>query len=107
MATGPATLTAIVEGSPDASTDHGCRPSTSMEERRLTSTPTSRRTVWTPEAVRGLGMTTNVETAGAILGIGRTKAYDLAKRGAFPAKVLRIGSRYVVSVHALIALLES
>jgi hypothetical protein len=39
-------------------------------------------------------MTTDIETAGAILGIGRTKAYVLAKIGRFPVRVLRIGRRY-------------
>jgi hypothetical protein len=36
-------------------------------------------------------MTTDVETAGAILGIGRTKAYELAKHG---------GCRYCSSLAA-------
>jgi hypothetical protein len=36
---------------------------------------------WTEQAVRSLGMTTDVETAGAILGIGRTKAYEPAQAG--------------------------
>jgi hypothetical protein len=70
--------------------------------------PTTRNpTVWTAEAVRRLGMTTDVETAGAILGIGRTKAYELAKTGEFPVKVLRIGRRYVVPIPALMAVLEA
>ena len=51
-------------------------------------------------------MTTDVETAGAILGIGRTKAYELAKNGEFLVKLLRIGRRYVVPISALMALLE-
>jgi predicted DNA-binding transcriptional regulator AlpA len=61
--------------------------------------------VWTIEAVRGLGATTDVETAGAILGIGRTKAYELAKNGQFPTRVLRIGRRYLVPIPAILALL--
>src|SRR4051794_168428 len=56
------------------------------------------RRVWTPATVRGLGMTTDVETAGEIVGIGRSKAYELAKQGKFPVKLLRIGRRYVVPV---------
>ena len=40
-----------------------------------------------------------------ILGIGRTKAYELAKTGEFPVRVLRIGRRYVVPVPAILALL--
>jgi hypothetical protein len=52
-------------------------------------------------------MTTDVETAGAILGIGRTKAYELAKSGEFPAVVIKVGRRYIVSVPALLALLAA
>jgi hypothetical protein len=51
-------------------------------------------------------MTTDIETAGAILGIGRTKAYELAKVGEFPVTVLRIGRRYIVPIPALMTLLE-
>ena len=52
-------------------------------------------------------MTTGIETAGAILGIGRSKSYELAKDGEFPVKVLRIGRRYLVPIPALMALLEA
>jgi hypothetical protein len=62
--------------------------------------------VWTREAVQALGVTTDVETAGAILGIGRSKAYELARVGEFPVKVLRIGRRYVVPVAAILHLLD-
>jgi hypothetical protein len=62
--------------------------------------------IWTPDAVRGLGLTTDVETAGEILGIGRSKVYELAKDGQFPVKLLRIGRRYIVPVAALLRLLD-
>jgi len=52
--------------------------------------------VWTVAAIRALGMTTDIETAASILGFGRTKAYELAKRGQFPVPTLRIGRRYLV-----------
>jgi excisionase family DNA binding protein len=61
--------------------------------------------IWTPEAVRQLGLTTDVATAGAILGIGRSKAYELAKSGEFPVTILRVGRRYLVPTSALLALL--
>ncbi|MGC4766038.1 DNA-binding protein [Micromonospora sp. DT46] len=61
--------------------------------------------VWTIEAVRELGVTTDVETAGAILGIGRTKAYELAKTNKFPVRLLRVGRRYLVPVPAILKLL--
>jgi len=57
---------------------------------------------WTVDAIRGLGATTDVETAAAILGIGRTKAYELAKHGEFPTRLLRIGRRYLVPVPAIL-----
>jgi len=63
--------------------------------------------VWTQEAVRGLGMTTDIETAAAILGIGRTKAYELARAGVFPVKVIRIGRRYLVPIPAILQLLDA
>jgi hypothetical protein len=50
-------------------------------------------------------MATDVETAASILKIGRTNAYELAKAGAFPVKVIRIGRRYVVPVQPILALL--
>jgi hypothetical protein len=61
--------------------------------------------VWTVEAIRALGMTTDVETAASILGIGRTKAYELAKTREFPVPVLRISRRYLVPIPAIIRLL--
>ena len=77
-----------------------------------TTTATSTRTgpetdprVWTVDAVRGLGATVDVETAGAILGIGRSKSYELAKAGEFPVRVLRIGRRYLVPTPGILALL--
>jgi Helix-turn-helix domain len=61
--------------------------------------------IWTIEAVRNLGATTDVETAGAILGIGRSKSYELAKSGHFPVRVLRIGRRYLVPIPSILAVL--
>ena len=61
--------------------------------------------VWTIEAIRGLGATIDVETAGAILGIGRSKSYELAKADEFPVRILRIGRRYLVPTPAILELL--
>ncbi|MDT0382410.1 helix-turn-helix domain-containing protein [Streptomyces sp. DSM 42041] len=36
----------------------------------------------------------DVVTAGRALGISRTTAYDLAKRGEFPVPLLRLGVQY-------------
>jgi hypothetical protein len=48
---------------------------------------------------------TDVPTAGSILGVARTKAYELARRDAFPVPVLRVGSKFVVPVAPMLALL--
>ena len=47
--------------------------------------------------------TVDVETAGKILGVGRSAAYRLARREEIP--VLRLGRRFVVPVAALRRLL--
>jgi hypothetical protein len=70
-------------------------------EARTSST----KSVWTIEAIRALGATTDVQTAGAILGIGRTKAYEMVREGSFPVPVLRIGRRIVVPTPTLLTLL--
>lgn len=41
--------------------------------------------------------TVSVPEAGNELGIGRNTAYELARTGEFPVRVLKIGSRYRVS----------
>ena len=61
--------------------------------------------IWTIEAIRSLGATIDVETAGAILGIGRSKSYELAKADEFPVRILRIGRRYLVPTPAILELL--
>ncbi|MEU8284172.1 helix-turn-helix domain-containing protein [Micromonospora sp. NPDC048905] len=46
----------------------------------------------------------DLATAARALGVGRTKAYELAKRGAFPCPVLRIGTTYRVRTADLLNL---
>jgi predicted DNA-binding transcriptional regulator AlpA len=45
-------------------------------------------------------------TAARALGIGRTTAYQLARAGEFPVKVLRLGTRYRVATSALLVVLH-
>jgi hypothetical protein len=40
--------------------------------------------------------TVDLVTAARALGCGRTLAYDLARRGRFPCRVLRLGNRYLI-----------
>ena len=60
---------------------------------------------WTRERLLALGVRTDLVTAGAALGIGRTTAYALARRGAFPVPVLKLGEKYVVPTAPLFELL--
>ena len=57
---------------------------------------------WTVDAVRALGTTTDLITAGSVLGIGRSSAYELARTGRFPVPVTRAGRRYLVGVPHLL-----
>ncbi len=52
-------------------------------------------------------MTTDLETAAQIIGIGRTLAYELAGNDAFPVRLLRLGRRVVVPVADLLRYLGS
>jgi hypothetical protein len=60
---------------------------------------------WSPEAVRALGVRTDVGTAGSILGLSRTQSYEALKAGNFPISVIRVGRRIVVPTAPLLRLL--
>jgi hypothetical protein len=49
--------------------------------------------------------TVGLMTAAAVLGIGRTKAYELATRDQFPCRVIRVGQIYRVPTPGLLELL--
>jgi hypothetical protein len=51
--------------------------------------------------------TVSLLTAAAAIGIGRTKAYELAKRGEFPVAVRRVGATYRVPVAELLRFLHA
>ncbi|GAA4617177.1 hypothetical protein GCM10023195_76550 [Actinoallomurus liliacearum] len=44
-------------------------------------------------------------SAGKVLGLGRTKSYELAKKGQFPCRLIRVGKSYLVPTADLLALL--
>lgn len=60
---------------------------------------------WTAAQVRALGVRTDLVTAASVLGISRTTANELARRGDFPVQMLRLGRRYVVPVAPLLLIL--
>jgi excisionase family DNA binding protein len=47
----------------------------------------------------------DITTAARALGLGRSTAYDLARRGEFPCRVLHIGSSYRVPTAELLRVL--
>jgi hypothetical protein len=47
----------------------------------------------------------DLDTANRALGLGRSKGYELAKRGQYPCRVLRLGNAYRVVTAELQALL--
>ncbi|NMO54835.1 helix-turn-helix domain-containing protein [Actinoplanes sp. TBRC 11911] len=85
-----------------------------MTDHRRTRTPSgpqhrkqdSRKPAWSLEDLQALGATTDVVTAGHFLGISRNTAYRLARRGAFPLPLVRVGTQYRVPTAALIAALH-
>lgn len=67
----------------------------------------STQPVWTVQRIRALGAATSLPTAAAILGIGRTLAYELVATGQFPTPVIRAGTRVIVPVAPLLKLLHA
>jgi hypothetical protein len=59
----------------------------------------------TPAEISTLPAVVDLVTAGRALGLGRTKAYELARAGEFPCRVLRVGKTYLVPTAGLLALL--
>lgn len=60
---------------------------------------------WTPEAIRDLGVRTNMATACSVLDISTSGGYSLLARNQFPVRTVRVGSRIVVPVSGLLELL--
>ena len=60
----------------------------------------------TEAEVLALPAAVDLATAGRALGIGRTKAFELAREGRFPVKVLQVGEKFRVPRTALLEALE-
>ncbi|WP_435124476.1 DNA-binding protein [Micromonospora tulbaghiae] len=65
-----------------------------------------KRSAWTADQVRALGLTTDLATAADILGISRSAAYKLARRNAFPVPLIRAGTHYRVPIPPILAALH-
>ena len=55
--------------------------------------------------MRDTSRTCSIEEAASVLGIGRTLGYELARRGEFPVRILRLGRLYRVPLADLERLL--
>lgn len=62
-------------------------------------------TTMTANELRALPAAVDIVTAGRVLGLSRNTAYGLARRGEFPAPVLRVGQRWRVPTAGLLDLL--
>lgn len=60
----------------------------------------------TVEEQKDLPPTVELMTAARVLGIGRTKAFELARAGEFPMHVVRTGNLYRVSTADLMKLVR-
>lgn len=60
----------------------------------------------THEQILALPPAVPLVLAGQAFGIGRTKAYELAKAGEFPCKVLPLGPKFVVPKAGILAALD-
>jgi excisionase family DNA binding protein len=56
--------------------------------------------------IKAGGPVIDVPTAAALLGISRSYGFELAARGEFPGRLIRVGSRWRVPRAALLELLE-
>lgn len=59
----------------------------------------------TRSELRELPVAVDLMTAAAALGLGRTKAYELARSGEFPCRLLRLGGTYRVPTADLLRVL--
>jgi predicted DNA-binding transcriptional regulator AlpA len=69
-----------------------------QEVDRRPPTLTEIRELWPP--------TVDVRAAGRVFGLSRSHAYELVSRGEFPAKVIKVGSRYRVITASIIEVLS-
>jgi hypothetical protein len=53
------------------------------------------------DELAALPVSVDLTTAGRAFGLGRTKAFNLAKAGEFPCRVLRVGIKYRVPRSAI------
>jgi hypothetical protein len=59
----------------------------------------------TVEEILGLPVSTDIATTARALGIGRTTAHELARKGNFPCQLIKVGGQYRVPRAELLRML--
>lgn len=65
---------------------------------------------WTPEAIRGLGATTDLPTLGDIFGLSTWRSRQMARTGEWEQagiRIIKIGNRYRVAVPSILDVLSN
>lgn len=65
-------------------------------------------TIWTPDAIRALGPTTDLPTLSSIFDCSKWKAYEMARTGEWETigvRIVRLGSKYRVIVPSILEVL--
>jgi predicted DNA-binding transcriptional regulator AlpA len=75
------------------------------ERRNISDELPQHRGGMTLAELLALPVVVDIATAARALGLGRSTGYELARRGAFPCRVLRVGSSYRVPTAELIRVL--
>lgn len=63
------------------------------------------RQTYSYDEIRQWPAAVSLVKAADVFGIGRTAAYELARDGTFPARVVRVGRRYRVATEDILAVL--
>lgn len=83
----------------------GCTEGAHCMRADATAGPSKGSKGMTREELLALPVSVDLDTGNRALGLGRSKGYELAKRGEYPCKVLRLGNAYRVVTADLLELL--
>jgi hypothetical protein len=94
----------VTRTEPQAGSGNGQRHPAPRHAAR-SARPARSRCGMTGAELLALPVTVDVATAARALGLGRSTGYELARRGAFPCRVLRVGCSYRVPTADLLRVL--
>lgn len=65
------------------------------------------RPTYTYDEIRQWPAAVELVTAAQVFGIGRTLAYEMARDGTFPARVVKVGGQYRVATESILEVLNA